>query len=112
LPKGAEQDILKGMYHLSSTGNPKSKLKVQLLGSGTILREVIQASEMLSEEWGVEADIWGCLSFTELGRDIQRVNRLNMLNPTQPITLSHVEICLKDKVGPGHCSNRLYSSIC
>jgi pyruvate dehydrogenase E1 component len=100
MPKGAEQDILKGMYYLSSTGTPKAKLKVQLLGSGTIFREVIFASEMLLEEWGVAADIWGCPSFTELGRDIQRVARTNLLNPTQPSVLSHVESCLKDHAGP------------
>lgn len=100
MPKGAEKDILKGMYHLKSTGGSKPKLKVQLLGSGTIFREVMIASEMLLDEWGVAADIWGCPSFTELGRDIHRVNRTNMLNPTQAATLSHVENCLKDKVGP------------
>ena len=100
MPKGAEQDILKGMYYLSSTGTPKAKLKVQLLGSGTIFREVIFASEMLLEEWGVAADIWGCPSFTELGRDIHRVARTNLLNPTQPSVLSHVESCLKDRTGP------------
>jgi pyruvate dehydrogenase E1 component len=79
LPKGEEKNILKGMYQL--TKSKDAKLKVQLLGSGTIFREVIAASEMLRNDWGVESDIWGCPSFTELGRDWNTVSRNNLLNP-------------------------------
>ena len=100
MPKGAENDILKGMYCLSSVGDAKSKLKVQLLGSGTIFREVIEAANMLRDDWGVASDIWGCPSFTELGRDWNAVSRLNMLNPTDKPVLSHVEKLLKDTTGP------------
>jgi pyruvate dehydrogenase E1 component len=100
MPKGAENDILKGMYRLTSVGDAKAKLKVQLLGSGTIFREVIEAANMLRDEWGVASDIWGCPSFTELGRDWNTVSRLNMLNPTDKPVLSHVEKLLKDTTGP------------
>ena len=100
MPKGAESDILKGMYRLSSVGDAKAKLKVQLLGSGTIFREVIEAANMLRDEWGVASDIWGCPSFTELGRDWNAASRQNMLNPTDKPVLSHVEKLLKDTTGP------------
>jgi pyruvate dehydrogenase E1 component len=100
MPKGAENDILKGMYRLSSVGDAKAKLKVQLLGSGTIFREVIEAANMLRDDWGVASDIWGCPSFTELGRDWNAVARQNMLNPTDKPVLSHVEKLLKDTAGP------------
>ena len=100
MPKGAEKDILKGMYQLTSVGDAKAKLKVQLLGSGTIFREVIEAANLLRDDWGVASDIWGCPSFTELGRDWNAVSRENMLNPSNKPVLSHVEKLLKDKSGP------------
>ena len=100
MPKGAEKDILKGMYKLASVGEAKAKLRVQLLGSGTIFREVMAAADMLRDEWGVASDLWSCPSFTELGRDINATNRINMLNPTAKPTLSHVENLLKDSIGP------------
>ena len=100
MPKGAEEDILKGMYQLTSVGDAKAKLKVQLLGSGTIFREVIEAANLLRDDWGVASDIWGCPSFTELGRDWNAVSRENMLNPANKPVLSHVEKLLKDKLGP------------
>jgi pyruvate dehydrogenase E1 component len=100
MPKGAEKDILKGMYQLTSVGDAKAKLKVQLLGSGTIFREVIEAANLLRDDWGVASDIWGCPSFTELGRNWNAVSRENMLNPASKPVLSHVETLLKDKSGP------------
>jgi len=100
MPKGAEQDIIKGMYKLKSVGDDKAKLRVQLLGSGTIFREVIEAAEILEKDWGVASDLWGCPSFTELGRDWSSVHRANLLDPTATPKLSHVEKCLKDTVGP------------
>ncbi len=100
MPKGAEKDIIKGMYKLKSVGDDKAKLRVQLLGSGTIFREVIEAAEMLHKDWGVASDLWGCPSFTELGRDWNAVHRANLLNPTATPTLSHIENCLKDTSGP------------
>jgi len=100
MPKGAEQDIIKGMYKLKSVGETNAKLRVQLLGSGTIFREVIEASEILHKDWGVSSDLWGCPSFTELARDWNTVHRHNLLNPTSEPSLSHVEKCLKGTTGP------------
>jgi pyruvate dehydrogenase E1 component len=100
MPKGAEKDILKGMYHLKSIGEAKSKLRVQLLGSGTIFREVMAAAELLRDDWGVASDLWSCPSFTELARDIQRVQRHNLLNPTAKAQKSHVEDALTKFAGP------------
>ena len=98
MPKGSEKDILKGMYKLKTVGD--SKLRVQLLGSGTIFREVIAAAELLNKDWGVSSDLWGCPSFTELGRDWNATARHNLLNPTQTPVLSHVEQKLKEATGP------------
>jgi pyruvate dehydrogenase E1 component len=100
MPKGAEKDILKGMYHLKSIGEAKSKLRVQLLGSGTIFREVMAAADLLRDDWGVASDLWSCPSFTELARDIQRVQRHNLLNPTAKAQKSHVEDALTKFAGP------------
>ena len=100
MPKDAEKDIIKGMYKLKSIGNDQAKLRVQLLGSGTIFREVIEAAEMLHKDWNVASDLWGCPSFTELARDWNAVHRSNLLNPTAASTLSHVEMCLKNTTGP------------
>ena len=100
MPKGVEKDIIKGMYKLKSVGDSSAKLRVQLLGSGTIFREVIEAAEILQKDWGVASDLWGCPSFTELGRDWNAVHRSNLLNPSATPALSHVEKCLKDTSGP------------
>ena len=100
MPKGVEGDIIKGMYKLKSVGDDKAKLRVQLLGSGTIFREVIEAAEILQRDWGIASDLWGCPSFTELGRDWNAAHRTNLLNPTVTPMLSHVEKCLRDTTGP------------
>jgi len=103
IPKGAEQGILKGMY-LFREGNKEkgknSKPRVQLLGSGTILREVIAAAEILKEEYGVTADIWSVTSFNELRREALGITRWNMLHPTEPAKLSYVRSCLEGRDGP------------
>jgi pyruvate dehydrogenase E1 component len=100
MPDGAAPSIVKGMY-LFHAGEKKSKApRVQLLGSGTIFREVIEAAALLRNDWGVEADLWSCPSFTELARNGYAVSRRNMLNPTAKPELSHVETCLKDTEGP------------
>ena len=100
MPEGAAPNILKGMY-LLQPGDKKSKApRVQLLGSGVILREAIAAAELLRKDWGVEADIWGCPSFVELARDGNAVARWNMLNPTAKQKQAHVTACLADTQGP------------
>ncbi len=124
LPEGAESGILKGMYLLregtaadgqrraagskgraaggkgraagSTTGGPR----VQLLGSGTILREVLAAANLLAADYGVIADVWSVPSFTELRRDGLAAERWNMLHPTEPQRRSYVETCLTDRPGP------------
>ncbi|HNM21623.1 MAG TPA: pyruvate dehydrogenase (acetyl-transferring), homodimeric type [Rhodocyclaceae bacterium] len=98
MPKGAEADIIKGMYRFKSGG--KGKLRVQLLGSGTIFREVIAAADLLRKDWGVEADLWGCPSFNELARDGQSTARWNLLHPLEAPKRSHVEQMLADAEGP------------
>ncbi len=82
-----------------SAGKKKAP-RVQLLGSGTILREVEAAREMLSDEWGVNADVWSCPSFTELRRDGLEVERWNRLHPTEPPRRTWVEQCLEQHPGP------------
>jgi pyruvate dehydrogenase E1 component len=100
MPKGIEQDILKGMYSFAQGADDKKALRVQLLGSGTIFREVEFAAELLRNDWGVEADLWSCPSFTELARDGQQCERWNRLHPTEPAKQPHVSNCLANAVGP------------
>jgi pyruvate dehydrogenase E1 component len=98
MPKGVEEGILKGMYSFS-----KSKAKgpkVQLMGSGVILREVIAAAELLEKDWGVSADIWSITSFTGLRREGLDIDRYNMLHPDKPQKDSYVATCLKKAEGP------------
>ncbi|MDQ3617207.1 MAG: pyruvate dehydrogenase (acetyl-transferring), homodimeric type [Pseudomonadota bacterium] len=82
MPEGSAEGIIKGMYLLKDAGKPKkTELRVQLLGSGTILREAIAAAELLDKDFGVTSDIWSCPSFNELARDGHDVTRANRLNP-------------------------------
>jgi pyruvate dehydrogenase E1 component len=99
MPEGAEQNILKGMY-LFQEGDKKNKLRVQLLGSGTILREVIAAADILEKDYQVAADIWSVTSFNQLRREALSVSRWNLLHPEESAKLSHVETCLKNRKGP------------
>ena len=99
MPEGSEADIIKGMYALRK-GDAGKGPRVQLLGSGTILNEVIAAATLLKQDWGVASDLWGCPSFNELSRDGQDASRWNLLHPTEKPRLSHVERCLKDAKGP------------
>ncbi len=100
MPAGAEKDILKGMYLFSETSKGTDELHVQLLGAGTIMREVIAAAAILKKEYNVNADIWGVTSFNELRREALTISRWNMLHPDQPAKVSHVESCLKERQGP------------
>ena len=93
------RDSLKGMY-LFKEGKNKGKTKIQLLGSGTILREIIAASKILSEEYNIDADIWSVTSFNELRRDGLEVERYNLLNPEKEPKKSYVESCLGKTEGP------------
>jgi pyruvate dehydrogenase E1 component len=99
LKAGQEEGILKGLYRLQE-GAKKSKLRVQLMGSGTILREVIAAVDLLKNDWDVVADVWSAPSFTLLARDGQDVERWNMLHPADKQRLPYVTQCLQDSTGP------------
>jgi len=100
MPEGVEKHILKGMYLLREGKASKGAHKVQLLGSGTILREVIAAAELLERDFGVSADIWSVTSFNELRREALAVERWNMLHPEEAPRVSHLQACLKDRDGP------------
>ncbi|MBM4181359.1 MAG: pyruvate dehydrogenase (acetyl-transferring), homodimeric type [Betaproteobacteria bacterium] len=110
MPKGAEKGILKGLYLLvkgegGSTlkgikGKGKNKPRVQLMGSGTILHEVIAAAELLERDWGVAADVWSATSFNELRREAQETHRWNLLHPDKKQKVSFVEQCLDGTDGP------------
>ncbi|MFX7140237.1 hypothetical protein ABTH88_20130, partial [Acinetobacter baumannii] len=82
MPAGVEKDIVKGMYAFRKGAENSNAPRVQLLGSGTIFREVIAAAELLKKDWGVESDLWSCPSFTELAREGQAAERWNLLHPT------------------------------
>jgi pyruvate dehydrogenase E1 component len=100
MPEGVEKGILKGMYLFAEGKAKKNQPKVQLLGSGTILREVIAGAELLEKDFGIAADIWSVTSFNELRRDGLDVQRWNMLHPDQEPRQSYIEQCLKDRAGP------------
>ena len=98
LRKGQEKNIIKGMYLLRKGKNGKTR--VQLLGSGSILREAIAAADLLSADFKVQADIWSCPSFNELKRDGDEVSRWNLLHPDKKPRMSHVAQCLEKTDGP------------
>ena len=124
LPEGAEAGILNGMYLLRegvaaggkgraasgkgkaaagkgrAAGSKTSGPRVQLLGSGTILREVLAAADLLAADYRVTADVWSTPSFTQLRREGLATERWNMLHPTEPPRRSYVETCLADRPGP------------
>ncbi|MDB5797539.1 MAG: aceE, partial [Paucimonas sp.] len=99
LKPGQEEGILKGLYQLQAS-EKKSKLRVQLMGSGTILREVMAAADLLRDDWGVAADLWSAPSFTLLAREGQDVERWNMLHPGDAPRTSYVAQCLQPTSGP------------
>ncbi len=98
MPKGAEPGIIKGMYKLRTGG--KKKNKVQLLGSGTILREVMAAADLLRDEWDVDADIWSATSINELTREAQDCDRWNRLHPAATAKVPYVAQCFDGVKGP------------
>src|SRR5207344_2438993 len=100
MPAGAEPGILKGMYLFSEGAGDKKVPRVQLLGSGTILREVIAAADLLKSDFGVAADVWSCPSFNELRREGLEVERWNMLHPEAIQRKSYVEQSLEGRKGP------------
>ena len=101
LPEGAVEGIIKGMYLLrEGPASGANGARAQLLGSGTILNEVIAGADLLREDYGVAADVWSAPSFTELRREGLAVERWNRLHPTETPRRSYVEQCLADRTGP------------
>ena len=99
MPAGAEEGIVKGLYMLHEGGKGKGP-RVQLMGSGTILREVIAAADLLRDDWKVSADLWSATSFNELRRDGMSADRHNLLHPTKPRQKSYIETALEGHAGP------------
>lgn len=98
LPKGVEEGIIKGIYLFQKGG--RRKKRVQLLGSGTILREVIAAGDLLEKDFGVSADVWSVTSFNELARDGQDVERWNMLHPEETQRVCYLQRTMAEYKGP------------
>jgi len=100
LTPGTEEQIIKGMYLLQKGEGDKKSPRVNLLGSGTILRESIAARDLLAKEWGVAANVWSCPSFNELTRDGQDAERYNLLHPTDAAKVPFATTQLDPYTGP------------
>ena len=97
--KNCEEGILKGMYKIREYSK-YNKTKIQLMGSGTILREVMKCAEILQKDYQIDSEVWSVTSFSELSRDGVETERFNLLNPDKPKKFSYVEECLGKKEGP------------
>jgi pyruvate dehydrogenase E1 component len=98
MPAGVAQGILSGMYLLQSGG--RGKVRVTLFGSGTILREVLAAAELLETQYGVPADVYSVTSFSELRKNALAIERWNMLHPNEPRQQTYIQQALADRAGP------------
>ena len=98
MPAGCEEGIIRGMYKFKSVEAPGAR--VQLFGSGPILREALRAADLLAEKYGVASDVWSVTSYTQLRRDAQECERWNMLNPDKQPRKSYVEEQLEGVDGP------------
>jgi pyruvate dehydrogenase E1 component len=100
MPAGSAEGILKGMYPVASRDVRRSKARVQLLGSGPILRLVLEAQEILAKDYKIASDAWSVTSYKELRREALEVERWNMLHPTSTPRTCYVQDMLKDREGP------------
>ena len=102
IPAGenVRQGVLKGLYRFNTSPKTDAKLRAQLLGSGTIMFEVLKAQKILDEKYGVAADVWSVTSYKELYRDANDCERWNMLHPAEPAKVPYVTGTLKDAQGP------------
>src|SRR5579864_505108 len=98
MPPGAEDGIIKGLYRFQAAPNPTAKAKAQLIGSGTILNEVVKAQGLL-EKYGVAADVWSATSYNELYREAHAVERWNLRHPAEPARVPYVTTCLGQTPG-------------
>ena len=96
MPRGIEKDIIRGMYKIRTTKRPT----IRLLGSGPLLNEVIAASELLINDWGIDPGIWNVTSFTELRREAEEIERWNTMNPSEKQRKSHLEKSLNNHPVP------------
>jgi pyruvate dehydrogenase E1 component len=99
MPEGSREGILKGMYRVRTAEKKKSKLRAQLFGSGAILREALQAQEILDQKFGVAADVWSVTSYKQLYNDGLDTERWNMLHSTEKQLIPYVTQCLADAPG-------------
>ena len=99
MPKDCEDGILKGMYKIKEFSKHK-KTKIQLLGSGTILREMLAAAETLQEEYQIDSEVWSVTSFSELRKNGMEVERYNLLHPDKEKKKTYVQECLGNSEGP------------
>ncbi len=100
MPEGVEEGIIKGIYHLSARETEKGAHRVQLFGSGAILRAALEAQEFLAERFGIASDVWSVTSYTQLRREAHEVRRWNMLHPTEKPRKSFLEKTLDGFEGP------------
>jgi pyruvate dehydrogenase E1 component len=98
MPAGVAQGILNGMYLLQTGG--RGKVRVTLFGSGTILREVLAAAEILEKNYGVPADVYSVTSFSELRKNALAIERHNLLHPNEPRQETYIQQVLADREGP------------
>ena len=98
MPDNVEEGIIKGIYLLKSGEN--GKIKVQLLASGSMVNEVIEASKLLKSDWGIDSDIWSVTSFSELHREAEDKKRWNTLHPDSANKQSYLQTCLNPENGP------------
>jgi pyruvate dehydrogenase E1 component len=99
MPEGSREGILRGLYRVRDAEDANAP-RVQLLGSGSILREVLAGADLLRDDFGVHADVWSATSFNELRRDGLDAERWNLLHPEEPQRKSYVEEQLGDRPGP------------
>ncbi len=100
MPEGSAEGIIKGLYKISSKEAANSQHRVQLFGSGAILRSVLQAQQILADKYGVSSDVWSATSYSELRRDALACERWNMLHPTEEPRKSYLEKVLDGVSGP------------
>jgi pyruvate dehydrogenase E1 component len=99
MPKNCEEGILEGMYKIRDYSKYK-KNKIQLLGSGAILREMMAAAEILQNDYQIDSEVWSVTSFNELRKNGLEIERYNLLNPEKEKRISYVEKCLGKTEGP------------
>jgi len=100
LPKKSEEGIIKGIYLLKEVGGKKGEPKVQLMGSGTILREVIAAADLLMNDWNVQSDVWSVPGVNQLARDSMECERENLIHPETEARIPYLTQILKGHEGP------------